>query len=393
MTPLSLLKRYLRPASNRGVALVYIAILLFALLAIVGLSIDIGYMYVAKTQLQNAADSAAHAGASKLLENEGIISNLNDVKISEAKTEAVSFAFHNKAAKENIVILNSNTNTLSEDNDVTVGFWDGEIYHPATTPVNALEARCRRTEDSPGGKISIFFGKVLGIDKLAASATAVAAIPLRATLYIALCSDFCSGCSSSPCLSPNGRQIETGPTEPYNNKFAWTTLLLNPTSANLLKDLVCKDTPMQNVCNKNIWSTMGGPTDTLRDLESAFYNINLDAANKEFSVIDGQKVVTGWEVIVPVTRDCPPGAQGNYYDPKLVSQYAKLHLTAICASGEASGCWGNPPNLTKACKDGVLPNKNCCSNFSNNVIVIDRIQCITCSDPSVASGTKVVIVK
>lgn len=389
----ALLKRMVRRGGNRGIAVVYIALLLIALLAVVGLAIDIGYMYVAKTQLQNAADAAAHAGASKLLATGGIITNLGDSRIPLAKTEAVNFALNNKAAGENIVILNDGTNTLSDTNDVTVGFWNGSAYTPNITPVNALQARPRRTDNSPGGKVAIFFGKVIGVAEMKASADAVAALPVRAGIYIAFCINTCSGCTSTPCLYPNGRQYETGPGEPYDFKFAWTTLLENPTAANRLSTLICTSTPFVDVCNKDIWSTMGGPTSSLRDMESAFYDPNLDAANKTFATINGNTVVTGWEVIVPITQHCPPGAQGNAYDPKRVTQYAKVNISAICATGAASGCWGASPNLTNACNNGTLPAKNCCRNFSNNVIVVDRVQCVPCGDQSIVSGTQPIIVK
>jgi Flp pilus assembly protein TadG len=45
--------------NNKGIAVIYLAITIIVLIAFIGLSVDIGYMYVAKGQLQNAADAAA----------------------------------------------------------------------------------------------------------------------------------------------------------------------------------------------------------------------------------------------------------------------------------------------------------------------------------------------
>lgn len=379
--------------NNRGIAIVYVALLLVALLAFVGLAIDIGYMYLAKTQLQDAADAAAHAGASNLLASGGIISSLSDPRIATAKTEAVNFALNNKAAGQNIAILNDGSNVLSDTNDVTVGFWDGSNYTPNTTPINALQARCRRTANSPGGKIAIYFGKVIGISEMPASASAVAALPLRGGTYISLCIDSCGGCGASPCLFPDGKQYDTGPGTPYSVKFAWTTLLDTPTAASKLDELICSEKPAQSVCGKMIYTTMGTVADTVRNFASLFYNTNYDAANKTFTTINGTKITTSWEVIVPVTNPCPPGAQGNSWDPKLVVSYAKVNLTAICATGVGNPCFGDIPNLNSACNSGKLPRKNCCNNFANNSIVIDRIQCVSCSDPSIFSGTRPIIVK
>ena len=48
--------------NEKGVTLVYVAILLVVFLGIAALAIDIGYHRVVRNQLQNAADAAALAG-------------------------------------------------------------------------------------------------------------------------------------------------------------------------------------------------------------------------------------------------------------------------------------------------------------------------------------------
>jgi Flp pilus assembly protein TadG len=392
---MKVLEKYVRGGNQRGIAVIYIALMLFALCGIVALAIDIGYMYSAKTQLQNAADSAAHAGTSKLLElivSGGVITNLNDSRIITAKNEAVSFALNNMAAGDNIVILNDGSNQLSDTNDVTAGYWDNTSYTANTTPVNAIQARARRTENSPGGKIAVFFGKIIGFPEMAAAASAVAALPLRGGTFISMCSDVCSACPTF-CSYSSGKQYDTGPTGPYSDKFAWTTLLDDPTAANKLATMMCTEKPAESVCNKNIYSSMGTVASTVKDFASLFYNTSYDAANKTFTTINGNKIVTGWEVIVPITRDCPPGAQGNAWDPKHVDRYAKVNFTAVCATGVSAGCYGQIPNLNNACNNEDLPAKNCCDNFDNNSIVVDRIECVPCDDPSIFSGTRPIIVK
>ena len=172
---------------NRGIAVIYIALLLVALVAFVGLAIDIGYMYVTKTQLQNAADSAALAGASQAKSVGTGTADPNDLVQSPARTEAISFAAKNTATKVPIVISNDGTNTLSDSNDITVGNWNGTIYAPNSTPVNAVQVRPRRTDTSPGGPVSLFIGRVFGQNTMGASADAVAALPLRANSFISLC--------------------------------------------------------------------------------------------------------------------------------------------------------------------------------------------------------------
>ena len=48
---------------HRGIALVWVTLTLFVLLAILGLMLDWGLVYVVGHQLQNAADAAALAGS------------------------------------------------------------------------------------------------------------------------------------------------------------------------------------------------------------------------------------------------------------------------------------------------------------------------------------------
>jgi len=157
----SVLIKYFRRKRNQGIATVYVALLLVALLAFVGLAIDLGYMYLTKTQLQNAADSAALAGASILISS-GAITNLSDQRITDAKNEAINFALQNKAAGDNIVILSDGTNTLSDTNDVTVGFWDGSNYTPNTTPVNCTKKQGPGERKIPQEeKLQFFSAKLL----------------------------------------------------------------------------------------------------------------------------------------------------------------------------------------------------------------------------------------
>ena len=124
MKTLSQLIKKVPMSNKRGVAIIYVVLLLVALLAFVGLAIDIGYMYVAKSQLQNAADSAALAGASQAKSVGNGTANPNDLVQSGARTEAISFAAKNSAAQSSVTLSSDNSNTLSDSNDITVGHWN-----------------------------------------------------------------------------------------------------------------------------------------------------------------------------------------------------------------------------------------------------------------------------
>lgn len=161
--------------NNRGMAIVYIAILLFVLLAFVGLVVDIGYMYVVKGQLQNAADAAALAGAGRL-RGANIVTFDNH---SGARREAWRFACKNRAAGSNVFVVESGAtdcgsppadlnNSNVATGDIVLGYWNGSTFLEATVGsalappalVNAVKVVARRTAGSPLGAVEVFFGQI-----------------------------------------------------------------------------------------------------------------------------------------------------------------------------------------------------------------------------------------
>ena len=175
--------------NNKGVAVVYLALMIVVLVAFVGLAVDVGYMYVAKGQLQNASDSAALAGAAKL---HGDPISPNTVVRSEAKV----FGEKNIVVPSitQVQIASDGTNNLSNSNDITVGRWDRiNGYRDGVTPFNAVKARARRSTDSPGGPVNLFFARVMGWETMDTSATAVAAMIAEATTYFAVCQNLLVG--------------------------------------------------------------------------------------------------------------------------------------------------------------------------------------------------------
>lgn len=188
----SLLNRYLHRSDNRGIAVVYIALILVALLAITGLAIDIGYMYVVKTQLQNAADAAALAGAARL-------DGSRFTNQSGARLEAQRVAAKNYAARE-IVSIDTNINNISKDNnstydgDIILGYWDGNSCSTSLSGnqvVNCVKVTTRRTTEIAAGistnnkPVPTFFGKVINVNTINISASAIAGVQLARVIPIA----------------------------------------------------------------------------------------------------------------------------------------------------------------------------------------------------------------
>src|SRR5262249_34766227 len=54
--------------SRRGMAAPLLALMIIPLLGMIAFSVDVGYMITTRTELQNAADAAAMAGAQQLMQ-------------------------------------------------------------------------------------------------------------------------------------------------------------------------------------------------------------------------------------------------------------------------------------------------------------------------------------
>jgi Flp pilus assembly protein TadG len=324
--------------NNKGIAVILMALMIFVLIGFVGFAIDIGYMYVAKGQLQNAADAAAVAGAT-LLDGTDTTTQL------DARTEAVTFAAANKAAGTNVSLASNNTNTLSPvtaagGNDITVGNWDpdtfpAEPYKAGRTPINAVQVRTRRTVSdlsSPQGQVRLFFSKVIGWGQMSASATAIATAN-RFVPAIVLC-------TSSGLCSMTGQQfyINNNDSSLITESVAWSVFsdAASVPSSKIKKYINGTLKITDDMCGKCITTTQG--TDTIGDLADAFANPNFDRKNKDIT----GTTVTAWRIRVPLvdypcgketSPACPPYAQGGNKEPYHVTGWAKINMTTVTGPG------------------------------------------------------------
>lgn len=174
--------RFISKLNNQhGVTAIVVAICLFALIAFVSLAIDVGHLYVAKNELQNAADAGALAGALNLFTED----------MQSIQTIANQFAFD--AAIANIADGNpvDVLDPLSNNGDVQRGHWSllTRTFTPnsslavlpllgkSTTEldtdtnfINAVRVAARRDNKS----ITAFFASVLGFSGFTGIAEAVA---------------------------------------------------------------------------------------------------------------------------------------------------------------------------------------------------------------------------
>jgi hypothetical protein len=128
---------------RRGVAAVFVMILLPVLLGAAAFAVDAGFIYNCRAQMQNAADSAALAGASALhLDHE------------EVRRRASAYASKNLVANIPVSLL---------PEDIEIGHWERETgnFSPASGGPTDLRANAVRVVGRRSG-IPLFFARIFG---------------------------------------------------------------------------------------------------------------------------------------------------------------------------------------------------------------------------------------
>ncbi len=171
----------INPHQRKGAVVVLVAVLLVVMLGCVALTVDIGHLYVARTELQRTADAAAMAGVQAL-----------------ARGSQNPFGTYSPSSQTiyDQVQLYANLNTvlaqgvaINPESDVAIGY----IATPRdltdtmqTVPLescNAVRVIARRDADHAGGKIKLLFGPLFGIHSSAVGASATAVLDDRFVAY------------------------------------------------------------------------------------------------------------------------------------------------------------------------------------------------------------------
>lgn len=145
--------------NERGVVILWIAFFMVFMLGFVALGIDVAKMMATRTELQNAADAAALAGAS------AVNPSLNPIAIDQdtALVRAQTTALQNKA------FVNE---------PLPVELQAGDVSYPTPTRVKVTVRR----EAGAGGEMITHVAQVLGIKSLAVTATATAEASLASSV-------------------------------------------------------------------------------------------------------------------------------------------------------------------------------------------------------------------
>jgi Flp pilus assembly protein TadG len=180
------------PGRRRGAILPLTAMLLVFLVALIALSVDLGWIMTVHAQMQCAADSAALAGTAQLVLDEDYLKGTTTANTGSATTSAISscatsarqFAGYNKAGGVAVALRDNSSN--ASDGDVVCGYLATPSNQSSTMTVstpgvgpypNSVQVTVHR--DSAGasvgnGSLGLFFAPVLGVGTWDLSAKATA---------------------------------------------------------------------------------------------------------------------------------------------------------------------------------------------------------------------------
>ena len=158
---------------QKGNVLVLTVFLMVVLLGMLAFSLDLGYVYVADSQLQRSADAAAMAAAWDLMDDDALAGSPNQTGIvTDARSSARTYAGVN-------YVLAENPNLATDD--IQVGYIQ-DPFDPASPlqtenidMYNSVRVRVRRHSDM-NGEVPLFFARFLGSDRVSLQAQATATL-------------------------------------------------------------------------------------------------------------------------------------------------------------------------------------------------------------------------
>jgi Flp pilus assembly protein TadG len=157
----------LKAHRSRGTAAVLVCITLIALLSFASLTVDVGMMYIAKADLQRAADAAALGAAARLLTRGG-----GEDPLAEARAVAIGFVEANPVFGRQVTIVPATDLVFGQAvlDEVTNDY----VFTPTEIDPNAVQVTVRLSEESPNGTLPLMFSQVFTDTCTSISATAIA---------------------------------------------------------------------------------------------------------------------------------------------------------------------------------------------------------------------------
>jgi len=158
---------------RRGNVLMLTAVMMVLLMACVAFSVDVGYLYIARSELQRTADASAIAAAWELL----------DENAPAGATTASTLTYEARLKANQFAVLNPVTNDVASlgYSDIQVGYMSNpsdrtqQIAFGGTSMPNAVRVTVQKT-NLQNGEVPLFFARVLGYNSKATQAEATAAL-------------------------------------------------------------------------------------------------------------------------------------------------------------------------------------------------------------------------
>src|SRR3954468_4218337 len=144
-----------RRARSKGVAAVYLLVLLAGLLAVASLGVDYAHVQLVKAELERAADAGARSGALAMATN----------RAGSFKTDALSAVRLNRVDERTVP---------DAAVDVDSGHWDPvtRTFQVGGTPVDAVRVTVNRTA-AKGNAVGLMFAGVIGMSRCDVRGSAV----------------------------------------------------------------------------------------------------------------------------------------------------------------------------------------------------------------------------
>jgi hypothetical protein len=219
---------------QQGVAYVWLAVILGALVAFTGLAVDTANMVWAGQQLQAAADAAALAGARRVRADQDL-----------ACSQAVLAASGNRVHAEFLTIDSEFDVDTGVFNRETGVFTLGSGYGETATP-NAVRVTARRTAGSPSGQLPLFFGPIFELCGVNIQRTATAMIGGTTDAGIIVLNPFERDAFyvyGTPLLKVIGGLVHVNSDDSRATRIQGSTVECDADSVNIVGDFVTQGSP------------------------------------------------------------------------------------------------------------------------------------------------------
>lgn len=332
--------------NEKGIAIIYVGLLMLLMCAFLGFAIDVGYMYMAKGQLQNAADAGALAGAGTIYP--ATFSSIPPPDFTNAQATAADFVKKNNAAAAKL--------TDADIVSIEVGYWNlsqnptgmqpttterkgkcgtsGNVCFEKTAITDCAATEACLIQDVPAVKVTVqksglptWFTRVLGWKYFSPAATSVAAVGYPDDAGLSPFPIALTKCAVDDFFKTYKGKVD--PTDPNQTIIIWGPY--GPSVPN---------------CNTGQWTSLKLGTNNVPDIDGLMHGkasplvnygdiIHIDPGTKDtlYQTVDDEFI--GKTVILPVVADATATNQDTP-----VLDFVAFKIEGACCGG----CKHDPMN-------------------------------------------------